>query len=403
MLPLYSKKTCYASAGFLSLLICLVLATPLPVIGQLINKPAYQCATENLSPALRSVLEVEAVQALRLKQASGAAFTAITYVPIRPHILRKTDGSGGYTMASLNNVMALTNKYYLQNGNGIQFYFSGTIPDYINDDAQYNSFSDETAVAQGRDATNAMNQYYVNSFASGAGGYAYYPANALYSTRSFILNESGGDDDMGNRLIPHELGHNFNLVHTFGQVPGNGNLGSGTTLELVTRGTGANCTTEGDYLCDTPADPYNISGANLAYLNGCPQYDPASTARDANGLPYTPSVTNIMSYYFPCTHDFTTGQYDRMQAGLALRQSHTAYTLNAPATVMTAPSNLVASRLTGGIVITWQDNASNEMGYFIERSTSPTTGFMPIGGVAPGTSPHLPTGRLLPELRTIIV
>ncbi|AUD04815.1 GEVED domain-containing protein [Spirosoma pollinicola] len=384
MPPLYSKKTGYVSARFLSLLIYLVFATPpAAVIGQLINKPAYQCATANLSPALRSVLEAEAVQALRLKKASGAAFTAITYVPIRPHILRKTDGTGGYTMASLNNVMALTNKYYLQNGNGIQFYFSGTTPDYINNDAQYNSFSDETAVAQGRDATNAMNQYYVNSFASGAGGYAYYPANVLYSTRSFILNESGDEDDMGNRLIPHELGHNFNLVHTFGQVPGNGSLGSGTTLELVTRGTGANCTTEGDYLCDTPADPYNISGANLAFVNGCPQYDPASTARDANGLPYTPSVTNIMSYYFPCTHDFTAGQYDRMQAGLALRQSHTAYTLNAPETIMTAPSNLVASILNGGIVITWQDNASNEMGYFIERSTSPTTGFMPIGGVAP--------------------
>ena len=88
----------------------------------------------------------------------------------------------------------------------------------------------------------------------------------FFQPAPLLLNEIGNEDDMGNRLIPHELGHNFNLVHTFGERSGNGTLGSGTTLELVTRGAGANCTTEGDYLCDTPADPYNISEANLTLL-----------------------------------------------------------------------------------------------------------------------------------------
>ncbi|GAB4047821.1 fibronectin type III domain-containing protein [Spirosoma litoris] len=346
------------------------------------------CGVADITPEQAQALVKEAEQARQKKLASGNAFQVVTYVPIRPHIIRQSNGTGGYTLASMNQVMAITNSYYLLNGLGIQFYFVGTSPDYLDNDQLYNGFpyggtAEETAV-NGRDATNAMNQYYVNQFStSGLGGYAYYPGNSIVTTRSFILNESFNLDDMGNRLVPHELGHNFNLIHTFGQNAGNGSLGSGTTTELVTRGAGANCAIDGDLICDTPADPYNMNGAYLTYVNGCPQYDPSSTARDANGLPYSPSVTNIMSYYFPCTHDFTPGQYDRMQAGLALRQSHTAYTLDAPPTNVITPSNLVASVNGNSIVLTWQDNANNEMGYFIERSTSSNSGFVPVGGVAP--------------------
>ncbi|WP_332368785.1 GEVED domain-containing protein [Spirosoma telluris] len=90
-----------------------------------------------------------------------------------------------------------------------------------------------------------------------------------------------------------------------------------------------------------------------------------------------------MSYYFPCTSDFTPDQYDRMQAALALRQSHTAYTLDYPPTVVAAPSNVVATVEMNQVILNWQDNGTNEMGYFIERSTSPVSGFVMIGGVGP--------------------
>lgn len=283
------------------------------------------------------------------------------------------------TLAKLNNVMAITNSYYLSRGAGIQFYFCGTTPDYIDNDNLYNGFVpfSESGIS-GRDAANAMNQYYVNQFSqSGLGGYAEFPnENKLESTRSFILNEDD-EADLANRLLPHELGHNFGLFHTFG------NTNSGTT-ELVTRSTGANCLTNGDEVCDTPADPYGLSGASLTAVNGCLAYK--GTARDAQGALFAPSITNIMSYYFPCTHDFTSGQYDRMQAGLALRESHTAYSLDCPATAVVAPGNLSASIVNASVVLSWQDNASNEMGYFIERSTSATSGFVPIGGVGPNTT-----------------
>ncbi|MFD2937914.1 GEVED domain-containing protein [Spirosoma flavum] len=379
MPTIYAKTSGRSFVCFCCLLIGFAFVTPLSVLAQLIDRPAFLCATESLSPADRRALEAEAILALRLKQASGASFTTLTYIPIRPHIIRKTDGTGGYTMASLNNVLALTNKYYLQNGNGIQFYFAGTTPDYIDNDALYTQYRqnvDDATVAP-RDVNNALNQYYIHSFDNAnLGGYARFPSNDVASTRTIILDENS-DGDMGNRLVPHELGHTFNLLHTFEPFYG---------YERVTRGTGANCTTAGDLVCDTPADPYGrYAGATNACISGCPPNYTCSFTDDQGNL-YTPSPTNIMSYYQPCIYDFTAGQYDRIQAGLATRQAHTAYTLDAPATTMTAPSNVVASISGGAIVISWQDNASNEMGYFIERSTLPAAGFAPIGGVAPGVT-----------------
>ena len=93
-----------------------------------------------------------------------------------------------------------------------------------------------------------------------------------------------------------------------------------------------------------------------------------------------------MSYYnsTACRDHFTPGQYDRIDGGLALRQSHTAYSLDYPSTNASAPTDVVATRTGNTMVITWQDEATNEMGYFIERSTtSPVEGFVPVGGVAP--------------------
>jgi hypothetical protein len=340
------------------------------------------CGTVDLTPAQALSLVQEANVALQKKRASGAVFTNITYIPIRPHIVRRSDGSGGLSLANLNRMMAATNSYYLLNGFGIQFYFAGTTPDYIDNDGLFNSFPyPEGSTVDGRDATNAMNQYYIHNFSASVGGYAYYPTNNIITTRSFIgvFNNTEADiNDASNRIIPHELGHNFNLYHTFGN-----NNGNSTTTELVTRGAGANCTTDGDLICDTPADPYGMYGADVNYVNNCPEYYPNNFAHDAHNEYYTPSITNIMSYYFPCTHDFTPGQYDRMQAGLALRQSHTTYTLDAPATNVSPVSNLTANFTLTSIVLNWQDNANNEMGYFIERSTSPTSGFACIGGVGP--------------------
>lgn len=97
--------------------------------------------------------------------------------------------------------------------------------------------------------------------------------------------------------IGHELGHFFGLEHTFNE---NGR-------ELAN---GSNCETAGDYVCDTPADPYNSSMKMDLFMTPACKF--IWQGKDANGQYYNPDPSNIMSYY-PCsTLTFTRGQYQRM-------------------------------------------------------------------------------------------
>ncbi|KAB7730998.1 hypothetical protein F5984_09210 [Rudanella paleaurantiibacter] len=372
-------------------LICVGLWLPAQAQRNKSTRPVLTCTVPELTPEQRKALESEAAFALQLKRAKGNKATGITYIPIRPHILRNSTGTGGLPLDRLNNILARANRYYLVNGNGIQFYFCGTTPDYIDNGTLFSNYAiaNESTLTSGRDVNNALNMYFVNTTNEGFSGYAYYPSNTVQSTRAIIVG-SLTDAQLGDRTVPHELGHNFNLVHTHGT----GN----SSNELVTRGAGANCTTEGDFLCDTPADPYGRPGHSTTFgPDGCLIY--TGTATDANGATYTPPMNNLMSYYDPCRYEFTAGQYARMDAGLALRQSHTAYTLTCAPTVVNAPTNLLASNIPTGVVLTWTDNGTNEMGYFIERATSAAGPFMSIGGVGPNTTtytdPNPPSNTLV--------
>ncbi|QJD79214.1 GEVED domain-containing protein [Spirosoma rhododendri] len=356
----------------------LFVATLRSAWGQVLPDTArILCGTVSLTPAQRKLLEGAAAQAVAQRQADASAPTGITYVPIRPHILRRSDGTGGYSLTSLNNVIALTNRYYKPAG--IQFFFAGTTPDYVDDDALYASFesgASESVIAT-RNAANALNLYYIQAFSNpGMGGYSYFPANDVRSTQSFI--RVGSDDDLGNRLIPHELGHIFNLIHTFDTSNG---------YEQVS---GGNCKSAGDLVCDTPADPTGwpqFPDAGPDCVSGCPSVYNCTFTESGTNAQYRPSPTNIMSYFFPCTHDLTPGQYRRIMDGLTLRQTHTAYSLTAPSTDAAPVTDLSAAIVSGQVTLSWTDWNSNEMGYFIERSvTGNPADFVCIGGVGPNAT-----------------
>ncbi len=91
-------------------------------------------------------------------------------------------------------------------------------------------------------------------------GYAYFPSTLSVTNRIFVQSLYATD----TRTLTHELGHYFNLLHTF-QSSTDANQ---TNREYVTRDVfqGANCATKGDLLCDTPADPY---GRDSLSLVGC--------------------------------------------------------------------------------------------------------------------------------------
>lgn len=129
-----------------------------------------------------------------------------------------------------------------------------------------------------------INIYLVEVITSGAAGYAYFPGGA----DMIVLVKSSADGS-----ITHEMGHFFGLFHTFETSLG---------AELAN---GSNCSTAGDLLCDTEADP-DPSGQNVdATCNLTVFY------RDTNGDPYDAPTDNIMSYY-PCACRFTVDQYNSM-------------------------------------------------------------------------------------------
>lgn len=326
---------------------------------------------------------------LQIKQQFAETFQnanhTIQYIPIKAHILRKSDGTGGLSLADLNTALVQINRYYINVGSGLQFYLCSA-PNYINNTAFYDyDNTEETALCNANDVNNAINLYFPNSILFGSlavSGYAYFPSTLSVTNRVFVQAAYAID----TRTLTHELGHYFNLLHTF-QSSTDVNQ---TNREYVTRDVmqGANCATKGDLLCDTPADPY---GRDSLSLVGCSY---AGTARDPQGQLYSPSLSNIMSYYpISCGNTFTSGQYNRMNDGLLLRTNvSNQYTLNCGPTVtgVNVPGNLTGSIVPTGLNLTFTDNSSNETGFIIERSTTSTTeGFIPIGGIAPNITVFL--------------
>jgi|GEM_PF-6938881 len=100
-------------------------------------------------------------------------------------------------------------------------------------------------------------------------------------------------------VVAHELGHCFGLLHTHDATYG---------YELVNN---SNCSSAGDLICDTPADPMIqgevISGdCNWAYYG---------SNYDENWMLYNPDTENIMSYSTPaCLHHFSPLQGQRMRS-----------------------------------------------------------------------------------------
>ncbi|MFY7889037.1 MAG: GEVED domain-containing protein [Spirosomataceae bacterium] len=311
------------------------------------------------------------------------------YIAVKPHFVTTDAGVTNMSMAAFNNAIAICNQYFINAG--IQFYICGTpanTPNYINSTAMYNwqtTGFKQDSVTSANNVTNAHNIYFSNSL-GGVGGFSYGSTQNRAYNNSFSLNSQADD----NKTLAHELGHYFNLAHTFN----NSGATNPNDRERVTRNPAevsprlsANCSSTGDYLCDTPADPYNLSGGKLV---GCNSLGTGISILDANNDPFVPSAYNVMNYYFCQPYDFTPLQYARMNTALAINNTPssnpaTRYTLDCAETPQDAPSNVAASLISNsvslGVLIQWTDNSSNETGYIIERSTSPTDNFVAIGGV----------------------
>lgn len=119
-------------------------------------------------------------------------------------------------------------------------------------------------------------------------GYAYFAGASANLDGTVMLASQAV---AGAITLPHEIGHAFNLYHSF---EGDNN-GSSCPAN-------ANCATDGDMVCDT--DPH------IRTLFNCPTGTNACT-----GNPYGSIVHNFMDYS-SCQDRFTAGQKTRMVNGL---------------------------------------------------------------------------------------
>lgn len=181
---------------------------------------------------------------------------------------------------------------------------------YYIDNYQFNVISTEaelTEMANKYDRENRLNVYLFQAFDEDLEGGCGFAGQIGAANKNMWFSQAC----VNAGSFAHESGHFFGLPHTFGA----GDVLADpfvTTTELVD---GSNCNTDGDQVCDTPADPYIPNDdTGIVWIEDCAYvYD----GQDANGDYYDPDIGNIMSYYFEgcaCGLHFTHGQYEKMSA-----------------------------------------------------------------------------------------
>ncbi len=369
--------------------------TMMAVLLSLKSNAQLRCGT--ISPSQTQQIRTIELRSQLIRGEKSARIDTVkglVYIPVRPHIVRKNDKTGGLPLFDLNNSLAICNKFYINAGQGIQFYLAGTEPDYIDDSTFYDFDSGkknssgktmEERITAKYAINSAVNVYFVNNLLADGkalAGYAYFPTREASSNTCVMLNGQTND----NSTFAHEFGHYFNLFHTF-----QGNNDTIPERELATRlkvengkRKPANCDLKGDLFCDTPSDPFD----RKPKVNNCIYAD--TTLKDANDDIFEPSMRNIMSY-FECSNDaFTPNQYTMMGVvGLNERlNSANEYFLTGTKSwqpsVVKAPSiKKLEFNVLNGVAIAWRDSSKNETGFFVERADTKKGPFLGVGGTAP--------------------
>jgi len=217
------------------------------------------------------------------------------YVPLTIHVVRRSDGSGGLPEDRVQAAIEDANRHFA--GAGIAFCRSGPT-NFIDDDFFYEdieTIADIDLLRQTDVVEGTINCYFTEVLPGlcGISSFTTSPVQGIV-----MLNDCTATAT-DSSTFSHEIGHYFDLYHTHEPAFG---------LECVD---GSNCTSAGDLLCDTPADPL----LGFSNVSGC-EY--IGSARDScNNEPYAPDPANIMSYSpQSCTDIFTPDQYARARATL---------------------------------------------------------------------------------------
>jgi len=278
-------------------------------------------------------------------------------IRLKPHIVRRSNGTGGLSLTDLQTSIQQLNNNFLQAG--IRFEMCSV--NYIDDDLFFdavtpnrNQFTGgcvesvptaDCNLARPNIEINAANVFFVpNGVANVNSPYPFnwsnFPISLAQNINWTIMSNVYATD---GGTLAHEIGHYFNLLHTHDTSYGRENV-----IRYIIRDCPKNCETTGDLLCDTPADP-DLGGVTLLgdpwpptakHVDANCNYKPKSKFRDDCNAEYVPDTHNIMSYAYHCRTHFSYGQIARMREVI---------TLDRPEVVVGPSSNLtITSVITNG-------------------------------------------------------
>ena len=303
-------------------------------------------------------------------------FRDIQYIPIRFHLVGKSDGSGRVTEQRVLDQLCILNEDYAPME--IQFYLKGNnFFNYINNTTVYDNHANtiNTFMTFQRD-NGAINIFIVNDAAPPGD-------NSLGVTLGYYYPFIGKDwivvrkDEVGNlkSTLPHELGHFFSLLHPhngWDAVPWEPALGNpaqdpspgGVPTEKMD---GSNCTTAGDYLCDTPPDYNGFGWDDCDYMGG---------AQDPMGVEIDPEEKLFMGYYLNCPRDeyFFSDMQQQMVltdlAGAHRNYIRPPYSPSPEVTESAIPAGPIDGETTpsyGSVYFEW-NAVPNATGYLVETA-----------------------------------
>lgn len=206
------------------------------------------------------------------------------------HIVKDDTGQVNYSIALLDECISILNEYF----SPIGIAFNTNNVNIINEwEYSYNrNINDDKELFKKYAAPNEINVFLVELIERGEVpfyGYTYFPSDS--SKTSIVIQKSS----MSGKNLTTQMGHFMGLLSTH-EVFG----GAGTVEDTV------NCQRNGDFICDTYADPGLYNAVNSICL-----YEGAAV--DPNGRLYIPSVANLMSDSpEDCRCLFTMDQFRRM-------------------------------------------------------------------------------------------
>ncbi|HLP51725.1 MAG TPA: zinc-dependent metalloprotease [Chitinophagales bacterium] len=317
------------------------------------------CLNENAEEFAKTIrLKKPAIDAhyalIKNELRSGVSFPANS-IPVKIHVLQDSPGNGR-SMDSLGLVAVLNRLNSDFVNTGLQFYKCGNI-NYITNSASndLDFYSEFTPLYNSTATANIINIYFVRDLMFGGS-----PAAGVAPTpggRDYVLLR--GYSALGT--VTHEMGHYFGLLHTHGVS---------NTERSKERVDGSNCSEEGDFFCDTPADPsmLNVVFNNCIYTG---------TWGDANGQAYTPDVSNHMSYSpAHCRNRFSNEQtafmnwvYHEYRSYLQCSSLNIDFALNA-AQVCDSPFSIALTNVSVGLSnFQWDVNEDNLTDYTTTHAT----------------------------------